>query len=249
LNGTWLGHALHPVVTDVVIGAWTVVLAFDLIGFFVPKAGLAPAAEVALWIGVAAALAAIGTGLTDYKDTFGVEQRIGCLHALVMSTTTIVYVASGLLRLAGPVDSATARVLGIAGFLLVGAGGYLGGEMTFAFGSAVDRNAFTERLSKFTPAAPLADIRPGLSRIVVKGRPILLLRAGDDITAMGAVCSHAGGPLEKGELCDGEITCPWHGSKFRVADGEVRRGPATFPVPSYEIRIAEGQVEVRSRPE
>jgi nitrite reductase/ring-hydroxylating ferredoxin subunit/uncharacterized membrane protein len=249
LNGTWLGHAIHPVVTDVVVGAWTVVLVFDVIGFVVPGAGLGQAAEIALWVGVLAAIGAIATGLTDFKDSFGAEQRIGCLHALVMTTTTAVYVVSGLLRLTGPVDSAAARIVAIAGFVLVSAGGYLGGEMSFAFGSAVDRNAFTEPLGKFAAAGALADLQPGLNRVVVKGRPIMFVRTGDDLLALGAVCSHAGGPLEKGELCDGEITCPWHGSRFRVADGEVRRGPATFPQPAYEVRVTDGQVEVRSRPE
>ena len=247
VNGTWIGHAIHPLLTDVVIGAWTVVLAFDLIGLAVPNAGLATAAEIALWLGVLAAGGAILTGLTDYKDAFGDEQRIGFLHALVMTVTTILYVASGLMRLAGPVNSNAARAVAIAGFILVTAGGYLGGEMTFGFGSMVDHNAFSDELRKFTPVGPLADLKEGLNRVSVKGRPILLVRRGDDVVAIGAVCSHAGGPLDEGELHGDEVTCPWHGSKFRITDGQVRRGPATFPEPAYEVRVSDAGVEVRSR--
>ncbi|MGZ6266300.1 MAG: Rieske 2Fe-2S domain-containing protein [Candidatus Limnocylindrales bacterium] len=247
VNGTWIGHAIHPLLTDVVIGAWTVVLAFDLIGLAVPDAGLATAAEIALWLGVLAAGGAVLTGLTDYKDAFGDEQRIGFLHALVMTVTTILYLASGLMRLAGPVDSTAARAVAIAGFILVTAGGYLGGEMTFGFGSMVNHNAFSEELGKFTLVGPLAELKQGLNRVSVKGRPVLLVRRGDDVVAIGAVCSHAGGPLDEGELHGDEVTCPWHGSKFRIADGQVRRGPATFPQPAYEVRVADAGVEVRSR--
>ncbi len=171
VNGTWIGHAIHPLLTDVVIGAWTVVLAFDLIGLAVPNAGLATAAEIALWLGVLAAGGAVLTGLTDYKDAFGDEQRIGFLHALVMTVTTILYLASGLMRLAGPVNSNAARAVAIAGFILVTAGGYLGGEMTFGFGSMVDHNAFSDELGKFTPVGPLADLKQGLNRVCGEGPP------------------------------------------------------------------------------
>jgi nitrite reductase/ring-hydroxylating ferredoxin subunit/uncharacterized membrane protein len=249
LNGTWIGHAVHPLLTDVVIGAWTVVLAFDLIGFVVPNSGLGTAAAVALWLGVAAAVGAILTGLTDYKDTFGAEQRIGFLHALVMVTVTIVYVASGLLRLAGPVDSPVARAVAIVGFFLVTVGGYLGGEMTLGFGSMVDHNAFTEDLGKFSAAGPLAGLEEGLNHTIVKGRQMLLVRRGSVVSAIGSVCSHAGGPLQEGELRGDEVTCPWHGSRFRVTDGSARRGPATFPEPVYEVRVTDGVVEVRTSAE
>jgi nitrite reductase/ring-hydroxylating ferredoxin subunit/uncharacterized membrane protein len=232
-----------------VIGAWTVVLAFDLIGFASPNAGLSTAAMLALWLGVLAAIGAILTGLTDFKDTFGVERRIGFLHAMVMTITTIAYLASGLMRLAGPADSAAARVVAIAGFILVSAGGYLGGEMTFAFGSAVDHNAFSEGLGKYTAVGPLTGLSQGLNQVVVQGRPILIVRMADQVHAIGALCSHAGGPLNEGELTGNEVTCPWHGSRFQVTDGEVRRGPATFPQPAYEIRVTGGEVEVRSRPD
>jgi nitrite reductase/ring-hydroxylating ferredoxin subunit len=135
----------------------------------------------------------------------------------------------------------------IAGFILVTAGGYLGGEMTFGFGSMVNHNAFSEELGKFALVGPLAELKQGLNRASAKGRPILLVRSGDDVVAIGAVCSHAGGPLDEGELHGDEVTCPWHGSKFRITDGQVRRGPATFPQPDYEVRVSDAGVEVRSR--
>ena len=69
LNGTMLGHPIHPMITGVVIGAWTVVPVLDLIGIAVPGAGLSGAAAVALWLGLAAAVVSVLSGLTDFKDT------------------------------------------------------------------------------------------------------------------------------------------------------------------------------------
>jgi nitrite reductase/ring-hydroxylating ferredoxin subunit len=70
------------------------------------------------------------------------------------------------------------------------------------------------------------------------------------VLAIAARCSHAGGPLEEGEVDDDLcVTCPWHGSHFRLADGSVVRGPASAPQPSFEVRSSDGNIEVRLRAE
>jgi nitrite reductase/ring-hydroxylating ferredoxin subunit len=75
---------------------------------------------------------------------------------------------------------------------------------------------------------------------------VLLVCDGDALVAIGDVCSHAGGPLHEGTIEAGVVTCPWHGSRFRVADGTSVRSRATFPQPVYEVRVIDGLVEVRS---
>jgi nitrite reductase/ring-hydroxylating ferredoxin subunit/uncharacterized membrane protein len=246
-NGQWIGHPLHPLATDVAIGAWTVVLVFDLIGFAQPGAGLASAATVALWLGVLAAIGSLLSGVTDWKDTSGLERRVGFVHGLLMLLVSLLYVASGILRLVGPVDGTPALIIAIVGFFVLVVGGFLGGEMAFGFGSMVDHNAFREEVSKFIPVARLTDLSQGLNYVEAAGRPILLVRDGERISAIGDVCSHAGGPLHEGTLEQGVVTCPWHGSRFRLIDGSVERSPATFPQPAYEARVTDGQVELRSR--
>ena len=60
------------------------------------------------------------------------------------------------------------------------------------------------------------------------------------------MCAHAGGPLDKGTLVDGCVECPWHGSRFRLADGHVARGPAVYDQPVFEVRAKEeGGLEAR----
>ncbi len=246
-NGTWLGHPLHPLVTDVAIGAWTVTLVFDLLGL-AGVSGLSGGAAIALWLGVLAGLSSLLSGLTDWKDTYGLEQRVGFVHGLAMILVTLLYVVSGILRAAGTADEPAARVIGTVGFLVLIVGGYLGGEMAFGFGSMVDHNAFRDEVPEFTAAASLPELPEGMTRVDVAGQPVLLVRHGEVVTAIGDVCSHAGGPLHEGSLDAGVVTCPWHGSRFRVADGSILRGPATFPQPAFEVRLTpDGRIAIRSR--
>lgn len=166
----------------------------------------------------------------------------------VMVVVTLLYVVSGIVRAAAPADDLAARIVAIVGLLVLIAGGYLGGEMAFGFGSMVDHNAFRDEVPEFTPAGSLADLADGMTRVNVAGQRVLLVRQGEVVTAIGDVCSHAGGPLHEGSLEHGVVTCPWHGSRFRVADGSIARGPATFPQPVFEVQLTpDGRIAVRSR--
>jgi nitrite reductase/ring-hydroxylating ferredoxin subunit len=90
------------------------------------------------------------------------------------------------------------------------------------------------------------ELADGERRVVeADGVSILLYRDGGTVSAMDSVCSHLGGPLEEGEIADGCVTCPWHGSTFRFDDGTVVRGPASNPQPVYEARVDDGMITVR----
>lgn len=82
----------------------------------------------------------------------------------------------------------------------------------------------------------------------VKGQSIVLVRRGGSVSAIGGTCSHWGAPLAEGELVDGCLECPWHGSRFRLADGSVARGPATSPQLAYDVRQTGDRLELRVRP-
>lgn len=84
-------------------------------------------------------------------------------------------------------------------------------------------------------AAPPA---PGSAlRVNVEGKPIAVFQVGDRLYAIDAACTHVGGPLERGHVEHGVVTCPLHGSQFDLATGEVRRAPATRPVRTYPVRV------------
>jgi len=75
------------------------------------------------------------------------------------------------------------------------------------------------------------------------------VRSGGEVRVLADRCSHLSGPLSEGELAGrdldgGCLTCPWHGSMFRVEDGSVARGPATAPQPAFQVREVGGALQI-----
>jgi nitrite reductase/ring-hydroxylating ferredoxin subunit/uncharacterized membrane protein len=248
LNGTWLGHPLHPALTDVPIGALVVVILLDLIG--VPDA-----AFWALALALLALVAAAVTGLADYADADGMARTRATLHGALMVIGTIVTLASMVVRLSAPGydGGTTAQALLVVGFLVIAAGAYVGGDLVFVMGNMVTRHAFRGAGTKWIrldtggiidldmlPEATPQKMKAGINDLVV-------VRLGGTIHALHAVCAHAGGPLAEGTVTpDGCIECPWHASRFRLTDGRLRHGPSVYDQPAYEVRAAEtGGYEVR----
>jgi len=242
LNGTWLGHPVHAAVTDVPIGALTVAIVADVIGQPL-------VADVSMVIGVLGIVAAAVTGLADYTEVDGTARNRATVHGTVMVITLVVYLVSLLIRSGNPPDRVVPIGLGIIGYLLLLLGGEIGGDVVYLIGTHVNRHAWRGAGTKWIALdlGGLPDIPEGGPTKLRAGiNDLAVVREGDRILAVHAVCAHAGGPLPEGALVDGQIQCPWHGSRFRLADGYVTRGPAMYDVPAYEVRRAEsGGWEVR----
>ena len=247
LNGTWFGHPLHPVITDVPITAWMLTAIFDLIWLISHTTWAGYGAFVVVIVGLFGALGAIATGLTDWSDTYGSERSIGLNHALFNTSATILYLVSFILRLiAGPGDGIAAAILGFVGLICVLYAGYLGGEMVFTKGTGVNHTAWEAESSDYEAVLPVERVEENtLYRVTASGVPVVLLRQGKQFYAISATCPHAGGPLDEGTLTGDVVECPWHGSRFRLRDGRVLTGPATVNAPRYDVRVRNGQVEVR----
>lgn len=93
---------------------------------------------------------------------------------------------------------------------------------------------------EITPIAELPDGR-GI-RIEVGEERIALFRSGDVVHAIGDRCSHAEASLSEGDLFNGEVECPRHGSPFDLTTGEPGALPATTPVPVYPTSVEDGVV-------
>ncbi|HEV7129452.1 MAG TPA: DUF2231 domain-containing protein [Ktedonobacterales bacterium] len=252
LNGTWLGHPLHPLLTDVPVAAWVLTGLFDIIWLIAPatNAWAARAAEVTVLAGLVGAAGAIATGLTDWSDTYGRERSVGFLHGLFNIIAFGLYLASAILRftLAASGETLLGAVLGFIGLAVMAYAAYLGGDMVFTQGTGVNHTAWEPAGDDFEPVMPLAEIAENqLYRVMAAGAPAVLLRSGDRVYAIGATCPHAGGPLDEGPLRGTVVECPWHASRFRMTDGKVLTGPATVNAARYEVRIHEGQVEIKRR--
>jgi len=241
-----LGHPLHPVITDVPIGAWTAGVVADYVAHFTTRLPT-QAGDVCLAVGLAAALLAVATGYTDFSDTFGNERRVALTHGLVMTVVFVVDIVSMALRWwAGSSAHPLAVGLSTAGYALVILGGYLGGHLVFGIGTMVNRNAFAEGPEDFVAVGPPGAFEEGkLTRVDAAGMPVIVVRRSGLLYAIAATCSHAGGPLDEGELNGDVVTCPWHGSRFCVRNGHVMGGPATFRQPAFVVREIDGRVEVK----
>jgi len=248
LNGTWLGHPLHPVMTDVPIIAWFLTSLFDLIWLVFPDSfWVVAASRVTIIIGLLGALAAAATGLTDWSDTYGAERKVGWNHALFNITATVLYFISFIFRLLTPFgDSFIAAIFGFVGFGCVTYAAILGGEMVFARGTGVNHTAWEAGGSDYETIGP-ADkvVENKLYRVTVTGVPVMILRQAGQWYGISATCPHAGGPLNEGKLTGDLVECPWHGSVICVTDGKVRGGPATVNSPRYDVRVRNGQVEAK----
>lgn len=250
LNGTWLGHPLHPAITDVPIGAWLFTALFDILWLVAPGtfSWAARGAEATVLLGLAAALAAAATGLTDWSDTYGRERSIGFQHGLFNLIAITLYLISTILRFLLPSGESTiGAIVGFAGLVSLLYAAYLGGEMVFTQGTGVNHEAWEPGGEDFEPVMALADLTEDkLYRVTAGGAPAVLLRAGEHVYAISATCPHAGGPLDEGALQPGAVVeCPWHGSRFRMRDGHVLTGPATTNAARYAVRIRGDQVEIK----
>jgi nitrite reductase/ring-hydroxylating ferredoxin subunit/uncharacterized membrane protein len=249
LHGTWLGHPLHPAITDVPIGAWLLAVIFDIVWLASPDANswAARGAEIAVLIGILAAIAAAVTGLADWSDSYGAERTVGLYHAGLNSLALILYIVSFFLRLADPSgESVLAAILGFIAIVSVFVAAYLGGDMVFGKGTGVNHVAWQEGTHDFVAALPVAELPDNaLRRVEVAGVPVVLVKLGAKYAAIAATCSHAGGPLDEGELQGDVVQCPWHGSRFRMRDGKALTGPATFSQPRYNVQVRDGMIYLR----
>jgi nitrite reductase/ring-hydroxylating ferredoxin subunit/uncharacterized membrane protein len=232
LAGTWLGHPLHALLTDVPIGALTVTIVLDLIGQPV-------AADVALLIGVLSMLAAAAAGYADYSTTDGRARVRATVHSSLMLVSLVIYIVSLVIRAGGPTNRAVPIALSLVAYLILTGGAFVGGDVVFALGNMVDRHAWRSSGTKWQPLE-VGEIAEGT---LVKARlgiqDLVLIRTGQTILALHNQCAHAGGPLSEGSLVDGCIECPWHGSRFEIATGRRRRGPTVHDQPTYEVRPLE----------
>jgi len=244
LHGTWLGHPLHVILTDVPIGAWTAGLVFDFLESSSGRREFAAAADASITIGLVGAAGAAITGLTDWQDVDPPARRVGLVHGLLNLFGTSLFLASRVMRKRN--SRAAGRRLAIFGYTVATAAAYLGGNLVYEQQIGVDHASGQKLPEKFEKVLAESELPDGkLKRAEHNGVPILLVRRGKQIFALAETCSHLGGPLSEGKLSGDSVQCPWHGSRFALEDGRVLDGPAVHPQPCLKARIRDGQVEVR----
>jgi len=242
LHGVWLGHPLHPVLAQVPAGTWLSASLLDAWPGSSP--GTAAASRRLVLAGLAAALPAALAGSADWSELHEQQMRVGVVHALANTAAVALYAAS----LAAP-DRA-ARGLRLAGLTAVAAGGLLGGHLAFRQSAGANQAEPVPHLTEpgwhdLMTAAELAGLAAGQpARRTLGDVPVVVIRDEQGVYVLADRCSHLSGPLSEGDYRDGCLTCPWHGSTFRISDGTVARGPATAPQPTFRTRITGETLQV-----
>ncbi|MFI6758446.1 Rieske 2Fe-2S domain-containing protein [Micromonospora sp. NPDC050417] len=244
LHGVWLGHPLHPVLVQVPVGAWTASAILDLLP------GQRRAATTLVAVGTIGAVPAAIAGWNDWASLSQAQRRVGLVHAIANGIGVALYGASLGTRLSGM--HGIGRILGWAGLSAASGGAFLGGHLAYKMGAGVNQ-AVPElhRLDEgWHPVADLGAL-PEASLVTrkVNDVPVLIYRDGDRVTAMLEHCGHQGGPLGEGDVTkvDGLVcvVCPWHGSTFRLDNGEVVHGPSATDQQTLPTRVMGGVLEIR----
>ncbi|MEO7002502.1 MAG: Rieske 2Fe-2S domain-containing protein [Ktedonobacterales bacterium] len=247
LNGVWLGHPLHPMLVSIPIGAWSVTMALD--AFEALNTGeaaqrYATGADAALIIGLVGAVGSAATGLTQWQYTDGQARRLGLVHATLNTAVTALYTTSLICRKMGA--RRAGFWMGLLGYAGVTVSGYIGGELSYTHRIGVDHAPEQLPPGDFTSVLASDDLAEGqLKGITLQSVPVCLARQHGQVYALANDCSHLGGPLAEGQLEEGCVVCPWHSSRFALADGHVLNGPAACNQPAYEVRERNGQIELR----
>jgi len=247
LHGTWLGHPLHPVLTDVPVGAWTVALVLDALESLSGNEDVGSAADAAVAVGIAGALGSAITGATDWSETYGQAQKVGLVHGVLNLAATTLYATSLFMRRGGNRQGGVA--LSMLGYAIAGASAYLGGHLVFGEQIGVDHTATADadKPEDFLPVARLEEVPENKPTRAMAGNvAVLLVRRGERIFAITETCPHLGGPLSEGTLVGDAIRCPWHGSELNLNDGSIENGPTTYPARCFDVRVQDGWIAVRA---
>jgi nitrite reductase/ring-hydroxylating ferredoxin subunit/uncharacterized membrane protein len=245
LHGVWLGHPLHPALILVPLGSWISASVLD----FLP--GRRDASRTLVGLGLVATAPTALSGFADWSDLHPQQQRTGLVHAASNVVAAGLQFASWRARRQG--RQARGVLLSLAALSLGSASAYLGGHLSYRQGAGMNHaeeapHVLPEEWTRLCTLDELPDGEP--TRLTLDGIPVFVLRRDRQVDALFDLCSHLSGPLSEGELSgsgdDLCVTCPWHGSVFRVRDGKVQRGPTTYPQPVLQVRVGtDGVVQAR----
>jgi nitrite reductase/ring-hydroxylating ferredoxin subunit/uncharacterized membrane protein len=261
LQGKPLGHPLHPVLVHMPIGLFALSLLFDVASYTLGGALWVQAAFYTVALGALMGLVASVPGIADWSDIRldNPAKKTANQHLVLNAIAIVLNIASALLRMNALDITATPVLpfaLSVISMGLIGVSGYLGGSLVYADGIGVGRHRRTSPPQPETATitepklengyvriAGGADLAQGETmRVKIHGNVVTLVKDAGQIYAIDEFCSHMFGPLSDGRVCNGQVECPWHSSKFDLKTGKVVQGPAEKPIRVFKVIVREDDV-------
>ena len=101
----------------------------------------------------------------------------------------------------------------------------------------------------FVPVMTLAEIPQGnMQTRILEGREIVICHTREGVFALDNICTHAHARMCEGRLRATRLVCPLHGASFDIRDGRVLGPPAVVPLPTHQVRVVDGTIEVALNP-
>jgi nitrite reductase/ring-hydroxylating ferredoxin subunit/uncharacterized membrane protein len=225
-------------------GGWM----FGLAGALLGKRDLSLVSRYLIPTGVAAGVAAAVPGVLDYAGRVPPDSSAkarAARHGILNSSALLLFTA-GWLAARRSRGAALPLALQGLGAAALSVGGWMGGTLVYRNQIGVDhrfanKGKWEEEERQHAGPYALQSAAAGLGvnqmRLVHAGEGrIAVGRTENGYAAFDDRCTHRGGPLSDGVMICGTVQCPWHGSQFDVTTGDVKCGPATEPIATYEIR-------------
>ncbi len=250
-------HPIHPMLVAFPIGLWVTSFIFDLIGAASHDQGYFAASFYMIVAGCVAAACAAIPGVIDLFGAVPASssgRSRGYLHGSLNTIALLVFIYVAWRRgSAANVADGVAIGCELAGVILIGISGWLGGTLVYRNQIGVDHRY--ANAGKFHERAVEDFSRPVCNQTELGEGQMLLARIGDERITIARCpagffafedhCTHKGGPLSDGALVGCTVQCPWHGSQFDVRNGRVVAGPAESQIRTYTIEIRAGEVYVK----
>lgn len=264
LEGKPLRCPLHAALVHLPIALFPLSVALDLASWIWPhpELYLVRCAFIAIAAGIGTGILASAVGVVDYTSIRNDHpaKKTATLHMLLNVVAIGLFAASLGLRY-GSLDVSRTEllplILSLVGLGVLGYSGYLGGHLVYSDGVGVGRHHRQTPLPEKTIECPTSNGKPveigaaplvaeaETARVDVGGTVMTVARSDGRLCAFQEYCSHRYGPMSEGKIENGEVVCPWHGSRFKTATGKVVKGPAKIDLHTFQVEEREGKVSVR----
>jgi nitrite reductase/ring-hydroxylating ferredoxin subunit/uncharacterized membrane protein len=264
IEGKPIRSPLHPALVHLPIALLPLSVFLDVASwiFARPELYLVRCAFIAIAAGIGTAILAAVAGAVDYSSIRNDHpaKKTATLHMVLNLIAVGLFALSLGLRYEA-LDLARTElaplIVSLVGLGVLGYSGYLGGDLVYNDGIGVGRHQRRTPLPEKTikpqsihsgtaVIGPAPLVKEGeTARVDVNETTVTVARASGKLCAFQDFCTHRYGPLSEGKIENGEVVCPWHGSRFSTATGKVTQGPAKVDLRTFPVEEKDGNVHVK----